>query len=219
MKRRVFAGLVNAMSPSMIVALIALFVALGGAAYAVDHVPVNGRHNAGSSRLVATGIAANPGVGQTTVVNRAAPQAITSGSLTSVSWDSERQDDGGWFTLGTPDRITVTVTGVYIVTFNGSWSSGPATSFVASDVFFHHLERIRASDGIQEVLGAAQALDPHDASSASIAWCGVLLANDAIRIRVEQATGATQNFGGKNRVSGNPITDSSNAELSVTRLA
>ena len=110
----------------MIVALIALFVALGGDAYvALDYVPVNGRHNAGSSRVDATGIAANPGVGQTTVVNRAAPQAITSGSITSVSWDSERQDDGGWFTLGTPDRITVTVTGVYLVTFNGSWSSGP----------------------------------------------------------------------------------------------
>ena len=72
---RIGSSVRNAMSPSMIVALIALFVALGGDAYvAVDYVPVNGRHNAGSSRVDATGIAANPGVGQTTVVNRAAPR-------------------------------------------------------------------------------------------------------------------------------------------------
>lgn len=174
--------------------------------------------NAGASRVDAT-VAANAGVGQCTIVNRAAVQAVSSGSLTSVSWDSERQDDGGWWTVGTPDRITVASTGLYVVMFQGCWSATYTTSFVAAGIVFSHLERIRASDGVQEVLSAMQALDLKDATSHNMQWVGQLLAGDAVRVKVYQATGVSKDFGGKNRVSGNPIADSSNAELGVLRVA
>jgi hypothetical protein len=174
--------------------------------------------NAGSTRVDATAAAAS-GVGQCTIVNRAAVQSITSGSLTSVSWDSERQDDGGWWTVGTPDKIIVVSTGLYVVMFQGCWSATYTTSFVSAGIVFSHLERVRVSDGIQEVLGASQALDLKDASSHNIQWVGQLLAGDAVRVKVYQATGVSKDFGGKNRVSGNPIADSSNAELGVVRIA
>jgi hypothetical protein len=158
-------------------------------------------------------------VGLATIVNRAAGQAITSGQLTAVTWDFEREDMPDWFDPGTPDRITVSMNGLYVVTFNGVWSGGgAASSFIAAGILFHHMERIRG-DGIQEVLGASQALDSHDAASTSISWAGRLQAGDAIRIKVFQATGSGMSFGGKNRVSGNPIADSSNAELGVVKVA
>jgi hypothetical protein len=176
--------------------------------------------NSGSNRVdVTVAETIGGGTGQLCIVNRAANQSITSGgSPTLVSWDSEREDVPGWFTLGTPDRITVTATGVYVVNFQGCWSSSPAASFTAGNIYYCHVERLRVADGIQEILGACQALDPKDATSMTVAWVGTLLTGDAVRVKVYQATGSTQSFGGKNRVSGNPIADSSNAELGVARI-
>jgi hypothetical protein len=152
--------------------------------------------------------------GAITIVNQTVRQSIPSGALTSVSWNFERRDDLGGWVATKPDRIVATVAGVYMAQVEGCWSG-----FTIDMIVYHHLERIRAADGIQEVLKAWQVLRPTKATSGGACIPLSLSTGDAIRLRVYQDSGTAKTFGGKNRVAGNPPTDSSNTEMSLCRLS
>lgn len=153
--------------------------------------------------------------GQTTIARRAAgTENITNSTLTAGTWDTEIQDDGGWFTVGTPDRITVTETGVYIVAVHVAWDTS-----VTGDRYMH-LERIRASDGVQEVIDAT-AVKATIVSEQEQTCVAVLplSAGDAVRIKLFQNSGGTRTWGGQGRSSGNPVASSTVSEFTVTRIS
>jgi len=57
------------------------------------------------------------------VRDSAATTAITHNSLTSLSFDTEVRDDGGLFSPGSSDRITIVQTGWYSVSGGASWAA------------------------------------------------------------------------------------------------
>jgi hypothetical protein len=152
--------------------------------------------------------------GAITIVNQSRGQWIASGVLTSVVWNWERRDDLAGWVATKPDRIVAPVSGVYTAQVEGCWSG-----FTTNVTVFHHLERIRVADGIQEVLKSWQVVRPIEGTSGGACIPLALSAGDAIRLRVYQSSGTAKTFGGKNRVAGNPPNDSSNTEMSLCRLS
>lgn len=153
-------------------------------------------------------------VGQVTIVRRASgTENITNNTLTSATWDTETQDDGSWFVIGTPDRITVSATGVYMIVAHVAWDSS-----VTGDRYMH-LERIRASDGVQEVLdaNAVKATIVSEQEQTCVAVTP-LTASDALRVKLFQNSGTTRTWGGQGRSSGNPVASSTVSEFTVIRL-
>lgn len=72
--------------------------------------------------------------GQSCKVYRTAAYAVAAGAAV-VPWDTEDWDPYGWWTSGTPERITPTFPGVFLV--NGSW----ATSATGSGRSFARLQK------------------------------------------------------------------------------
>lgn len=56
-------------------------------------------------------------------VFRSTNQSITSGSATAMSFDSEAYDEGGFWTIDAPTRLTVPYDGVYALTLYADFNS------------------------------------------------------------------------------------------------
>jgi hypothetical protein len=151
-----------------------------------------------------------------TMVNLASSQPIPDHVLTAVAWDCERQDDlYGWAADENADKVFAPADGIYIAHAETCWDD----TFDIDVTLYHHLERIRQADGMQEVLKAWQVVHPTEATSGGGCFPLTLLAGDAIRLRVYQSSGIVKLFGGKNRTAGDPPTESRNTEMSLMRLA
>lgn len=101
-----------------------------GTGFARDtHVHDIGAGAIDGSGLFAAGVVNNAALGAGAVtpakvtvnyarVRRAANQSLTNNTATDISFDTEDADPGGFWTAGTPTRLTVVTTGVVEVTCN-----------------------------------------------------------------------------------------------------
>lgn len=69
------------------------------------------------------------GSGSAIKVYRSANQTISTGGYYDISWDAESIDAGGWHSTTTnPERITVPLAGLYMVTFMATWTIAAVTT-------------------------------------------------------------------------------------------
>jgi hypothetical protein len=59
-------------------------------------------------------------------VYRSTTQGITSSTLTTLSYDTERWDNGGFWAVGQPTRLTIPVAGEYMVGGQIEWTANTA---------------------------------------------------------------------------------------------
>lgn len=75
-----------------------------------------------------TGGASLPLVDDGATLRRSATQALTAATWAEIAWDVEVRDDNGYFSSGTPTRITIPVTGWYAMVARCRWSTTSADS-------------------------------------------------------------------------------------------
>jgi hypothetical protein len=119
-------------SPSMIVACIALFVAMGGTSYAAIKLPANSvgtkqiKNSAVTNGKLAKGAVGPARVGKipgARVRHAASAVTINSGSTAILSWDTVNFNVGGVFDPTQPTRMTAHVAGRYLIIATARWDS------------------------------------------------------------------------------------------------
>jgi hypothetical protein len=69
------------------------------------------------------GVLASGGSASAAHVTRAATQAITTAVETAISFDTEVRDDGGYWVVGSPTRLTIPATGWYNLSGHTIWEA------------------------------------------------------------------------------------------------
>ncbi len=57
-------------------------------------------------------------------LRRAANQSLTNGALTPISWDTQDEDVGGFWTSGTTVTVPADYDGIYVITFRAVGTTG-----------------------------------------------------------------------------------------------
>jgi len=118
-------------------------------------------------------------------IRRVANQSVANSSTQTISWDTEDDDQGGFFA---PTSTTITIPtglgGLYAVTFVPDPATSPATRFIANIVpntaLSNYPTNIRAAGNNEDVL--------------SVSGFFPLLAGDSLTFSVFQNSGAADNF-------------------------
>jgi hypothetical protein len=119
-------------------------------------------------------------------VTRVANQSIATGTgtFTAITWDTEVQDNGGFFTASSANlTVPSGKEGIYIVTSRIAWASSPGANSI--------IEILYGATTWRTVVGAAT-----QSTSCSISACLALAAADTINIRVSQGSGGAINVTG-----------------------
>ena len=187
-------------------ALIALFVALGGSAYAASKIGPNDiAKNAVRSKHIKNGQVSTRDLARSIPavrVTRTSDQTIPNGPLTPLVWNSERYDTARMHSNTTNNsRVKAPVTGIYNITLEVAWSPFDSDGFRYID-----LER----NGNTEI--AISEVDPPPAGDQSVTTQARLRRGDFI------VAFAQQNSGGSLNIS-KPTTHEYSPELSMTWLA
>lgn len=127
------------------------------------------------------------------LLRRAANQAIGSGSLTAISWDTEDSDPDGFIAV-TSSTLTVPagLGGLYSITVGLTTSGDPGAAG------FGIIDPSSAAD-IRFSLGGGNAVGAHN-GSAGVTWIGPLAAAETVQISGYQNSGGSLNFTGYLRV-------------------
>lgn len=121
-------------------------------------------------------------------VRRDATQSFTTATAAMISWDTEETDNGGWWTVGTPTRLTVPRAGIALVVANVDWDANTTERRRLSIILngTTTLSSVRwdgvASENTQQV--------------ASTGWVSVA-ANDFFEAEARQDSGGNLNLGGQ----------------------
>lgn len=166
--------------------------------------------------ISSTALAKLAAIGDHCVLNRATGLAVPISTLTTITWDFERDDPGGWHAPGATG-IIVPEPGDYAAEIQLSWDAS------GSGIRYHHLE-IDALDDVARIV-AAKRLVAGDETTGNMIWGGFLEADTALRVVVyNSGGGGTRFFGGSGSGGGSgynrrPASDgiSANAEFAVTR--
>lgn len=121
-----------------------------------------------------------PGVRASGVPAQAVP---TGGGGAAATFDTEDYDNGGFFTLGAPDRFTITTTGLYLVAFRCTFASND------TGVRNAYLEQNLAAviNGVTQTAGAAGGV------TGSFTALLDFIVGDVIRFILRQDSGAPLN--------------------------
>lgn len=98
-------------------------IALGADGFTVDDNAADADPNADGQiyNYLAIGSSAGSGVTPSARVRRATPQEIPNATSTALSFSNERWDDGGFWIIGAPTRLTAPKTGLYLITASVLW--------------------------------------------------------------------------------------------------
>lgn len=150
-----------------------------------------------------------------TVLNMAGTQAVPSpmSGAVKAQWDTGRENAYGWWAGGTSGDITVSDTGLYMVTVCPSWNPQSSTGVRA-----YHLQVAPLGNNTNAVMLTAHHDQPAVYNGCyPFSWMGSLTATDVLSVWIYHEAGATLNWGGANR----PLTSggsSKNCEICVTKL-
>lgn len=157
--------------------------ALTGTPTAPTASPLDNSTKIATTAYTDAAVAASPGGSFAGAkVTRSTTQALTTGTDTPISWDTEAFDIGGYWAIGDPTKFTISITGYYLVEGNITFETN-STGERHTSIFVN---------GVAQV---GQRQPPISANATIINTCGILAltAGDYVQLVAFQNSGGNLN--------------------------
>ncbi len=166
-----------------VMATIAVFIGLGGAAYAVSRIgPDDIKNNAIRSRHIKNGQVKPQDLARSIPaarVTRTASQTIPNNDVTAIAFNSERYDTAAMHSnTNKPSRLKAPIAGIYNITFAVEWGLFDPDGF-------RYIDLVR--NGKTEL--AIDQEDPNNGGDQQVTTQARLRAGDFVQARAQQNSG------------------------------